>query len=76
MVADFTKEDPTIRKWLNKFEQQSVPLTVIVPPDNKPFILISGGYSKALLLEKLRKAVGDTPKQTAQNPSTNAAPAL
>ncbi|MEZ5944396.1 MAG: protein-disulfide reductase DsbD family protein [Planctomycetaceae bacterium] len=78
MVADFTKEDPEIRKWLNKFGQESVPLTVIVPPNNKPLILLSGAYTQSMLLEKLREAVaeGDTPKQTAQNTTANAAPAL
>lgn len=58
MVADFTKEDPEIRKWLNKFGQDSVPLTVIIPPGNKPLIRLSGAFTQATLLNELRKAMG------------------
>ncbi len=61
LVADYTQENPEIKKWLNEFQQDSVPLTVIIPPRRgaEPLvpILISGPYSQETLLEKLEQAV-------------------
>ncbi|MBX3442493.1 MAG: thioredoxin family protein [Planctomyces sp.] len=64
MMADWTNQDDEIRKWLNHFGQDSVPLTVIVPPNpDADLITLSGSYSKAELLEKLEAAMkqGPTP---------------
>jgi thiol:disulfide interchange protein DsbD len=60
MIADFTEEDPEIRKWLNTFQQENVPLTVIIPPgkDSK-VIALRGAYTKEMLLSKLRQAFGE-----------------
>lgn len=61
LMADYTQENPEIKKWLNEFQQDSVPLTVIIPPrrgtERVSPILISGPYSQAMLLEKLEEAV-------------------
>lgn len=61
MVADFTQEDPEIRKWLNTFGQENVPLTVIIPPgkDSK-VIALRGAYTLDILMSKLRQAVAGT----------------
>lgn len=66
MVADFSDEDPEIKKWLNVFKQESVPLTVIIPGDkSKEVIPLRGRFTQAELLTKLQEAVG-SPTQTAQ----------
>lgn len=61
LVADYTQENPEIKHWLSRFNQESVPLTVIIPPrrgtEQVSPILISGPYSQAMLLEKLEQAV-------------------
>jgi suppressor for copper-sensitivity B len=58
LLADFTAEPPEIKRWLNKFQQDGVPLTVIFPAErqNEP-IVISGPYFQGTLLAKLREAV-------------------
>ncbi len=59
LMADFTNEDPQIAKWLERFEQNGVPLTVIFPADpNADPTIIRGAYSKSHLLKELRKANG------------------
>jgi suppressor for copper-sensitivity B len=58
LKADFTEESPEIRRWLLKFKQDGVPLTVIFPAgrDSEPIVLESV-YTKGTLLESLKKAV-------------------
>ncbi len=59
MMADFTKENPEILKYLRLFGQDSVPLTVIIPPGaNSKVIAIRGQYTKSILMDKLQEAVG------------------
>lgn len=66
LVADFTSESAEIKKWLAKFEQIGVPLTVIFPAGraSEPIVL-RGLYSQGELLDKLKLAIQ-------QPPSTNA----
>ncbi len=67
MMADFTKESPEIRKWLDHFGQPSVPLTIIIPAGaGSEIIALRGQYSQAQLLEELKKAVGASESQTVQ----------
>ncbi|MCA9081564.1 MAG: thioredoxin family protein, partial [Planctomycetaceae bacterium] len=62
MVGDFTQEDKEILKWLNQFGQDSVPLTIIVPPGtDKELIALRGLYTQSTLLSKLREAFGELP---------------
>jgi suppressor for copper-sensitivity B len=58
LKADFTEESPEIRRWLLKFKQDGVPLTVIFPAgrDSEPIVLESL-YTQGTLLESLKKAV-------------------
>lgn len=74
LMADYTQENPEIKKWLNRFEQDSVPLTVIIPPrrgaEQLTPILISGPYSQETLLEKLEQAIASG-AQTAEGQSAN-----
>jgi thiol:disulfide interchange protein len=58
LYADYTRESPEIKKWLDKFDSISVPLTVIFPGGRaaEP-IVIRDTYSKAELLQNLRLAV-------------------
>lgn len=59
LLADYTKENEEIRKWLNYFKQDSVPLTIIVPPgQDSEIVALRGQYTQSTLLEKLREAVG------------------
>ncbi|WP_437202603.1 cytochrome c biogenesis protein CcdA [Planctomicrobium sp. SH664] len=69
ILADYTQESDEIRRRLNQFDQDSVPLTVIIPPgkDSKA-IPLRGLYTKRQLLQILRDAVGDLPPQVAQSP--------
>jgi len=70
MVADFSDEDPEIKKWLNVFKQESVPLTVIIPGDrSKEVIPLRGRFTESELLNKLQEAVGHS-AQTAQIPAS------
>ncbi|TWT55302.1 Thiol:disulfide interchange protein DsbD precursor [Thalassoglobus neptunius] len=58
MVADFTREDPEIRKWLERFGVVSVPLTVIFPADvNEKAVAIPGPYTMDGIISRLEKAV-------------------
>ncbi len=75
LYADYTNESAEIKAWLDKFDSESVPLTVIFP-GNRPQepILIRDLYSQSILLEKLQQAVElktDSPVQTAGNPVTH-----
>lgn len=74
MVADFTKEDPEIRKWLDHFGVDNVPLLVIFPPEGKPHIALNGPYSQGTLLHHLRDAFDENAPATAQ--SVSATPSL
>ncbi len=67
LYADYTGESEEIRRWLEKFESISVPLTVIFPagqPDEA--IVLRDLYTQATLLENLKKAVTAGEKSTAR----------
>jgi thiol:disulfide interchange protein len=57
LLADFTNQSDEIKKWLDKFKQAGVPLTVILPAgrQTEPIVLRSV-YSQGTLLEKLKEA--------------------
>ncbi|QDT34908.1 protein-disulfide reductase DsbD family protein [Thalassoglobus polymorphus] len=58
MVADYTQEDAEIRKWLQKFGVQSVPLVVIFPADiEKNATAIPGPYTMDGIINYLSEAV-------------------
>lgn len=58
LLADYTKESPDIKEWLDKFKSISVPLTVIIPADrSKSSIALRSYYSQGDLLKKLEQAV-------------------
>lgn len=58
IMADFSRPEPDILKWLRKFGQESVPLTLIIPPGkDSEIIALRGRYTHAQLLEKLKEAV-------------------
>ena len=58
MIADFTHQDPEIARWIQRFGQDTVPLTVIFPQgDASRAIPLSGPFTEATLLEKLEQAV-------------------
>jgi thiol:disulfide interchange protein len=80
LLADFTNENAEILKYLRQFGQDSVPLTVIIPPgrDSK-VIALRGAYSKSTLLQKLKEAVGENPSSAGADTvrqSSGAAPQL
>jgi thiol:disulfide interchange protein len=58
LVADFTDGSAEVKRWLEKFLQDGVPLTVIFPAQrqNEPIVL-TGIYTQGQLLEKLREAL-------------------
>jgi suppressor for copper-sensitivity B len=58
LKADFTEQSPEIQRWLRKFKQDGVPLTVIFPAgrDKEP-IVIDSIYKQKTLLESLKVAV-------------------
>lgn len=58
LLADFTGQSAEIKKWLAKFKQVGVPLTVILPGgrQSEPIVL-RGVYTQGTLLEKLKEAV-------------------
>jgi thiol:disulfide interchange protein len=61
-MADWTNENDEIREWLNLFGQDSVPLTIIVPPDPKAKIItLSGRFSQGELLSKMQEAMQAVP---------------
>jgi hypothetical protein len=61
LLADYTRENEEIRKWLNHFQQDSVPLTIVIPPGNSKIIALRGQYSQHQLLESLKAALGEVP---------------
>jgi suppressor for copper-sensitivity B len=72
LVADFSNESPEIKRWLTKFEQIGVPLTVIFPggSEREPIVL-TGVYTQGMLLQKLNEAVGSpAPNAAAESDST------
>jgi len=58
LVADFTDGSPEVRRWLGKFLQEGVPLTVIFPAQrpNEPIVL-TDVYTQGTLLKKLNEAL-------------------
>lgn len=67
VVADFTTEDARMLKWLRHFGQESVPLTIIVPPGaDSQVIVLAGAYFQGGLLAKLEEALksGGVPAAT------------
>ena len=57
LMADFTEQPPEIKRWLHKFLQDGVPLTVIFPAERQTEpIVITGLYTQGTLLEKLNEA--------------------
>ena len=67
LLADFTDENPEIKKWLNHFGQETVPLTIVVPPgaDSTP-IPLRGAYSQGTLLQTLESAIQANTPTTAR----------
>jgi suppressor for copper-sensitivity B len=61
LIADFTAKSPDIRKVLNQFGQDSVPLTVIIPAGQpKKTKVLRASFSQGELLEKLEEAAADS----------------
>jgi thiol:disulfide interchange protein len=58
LQADFTSQSAEIKRWLLKFQQIGVPLTVIFPAgrQNEPIVL-TGVYTQSELIGKLKEAV-------------------
>lgn len=58
LYADYTHEPAEIREWLERFQQDGVPLTVIFPAGRptEP-ILLRGPYTQGKLLAKLKEAL-------------------
>lgn len=72
LYADFTQESPEVRKWLDKFQSISVPLTVIFPAEDpsRPIVL-RDVYSQLTLLASLERAgrsASDGPAQANLSP--------
>ena len=64
LMADFTTQPPEVRKWLNKFGQDAVPLTVVIPKGRiRNAQLLGGIYRQATLLKTLEEAVADETEQ-------------
>ena len=77
MLADFTRENPEILKWLREFGQESVPLTIIVPPgQGSQIIALRGQYTQGTLLEKLKQAVGQNASLRQSNASNHSSGAV
>jgi len=59
LVADFSKEDETIGKELEKFGRPAVPLVVIYPkdPQKPPLVLPEGYLTPKIVLDALDKAL-------------------
>jgi len=78
LLADFTRENPEILKWLREFGQESVPLTIIVPPgQGSEIIALRGQYTQGTLLEKLKQAASQATSlssATAGTATTHARP--
>ncbi|MCH8830489.1 MAG: thioredoxin family protein [Planctomycetes bacterium] len=58
LIADYTHESPEIKRWLERFKTDAVPLTVIFPA-NRPDqpIVLRARFSQEKLLQKLKEAV-------------------
>ncbi len=68
MVADYTQEDAEIRKWLQKFGVQSVPLVVIFPADiEQNATAIPGPYTMDGIINYLSDAVNVKKTTVAQD---------
>ena len=81
LYADWTKKDPEITEWLDRFQQQGVPLTVIFPTNTgpgRPVLRLAGPYTQGTLLEKLREAVSsdDTSNRQRVSSRTGDSPAV
>ncbi|MFK7819250.1 MAG: protein-disulfide reductase DsbD family protein, partial [Planctomycetaceae bacterium] len=58
LYADYTHANAEIKKWLDKFESISVPLTVIFPNgETKNPIVLRDAYTKGRLLKTLKEVV-------------------
>lgn len=58
LYADYTRSDPEIQEWLERFNSISVPLTVIFPEgDPQNPIILDGPYTQSTLLAELQQAV-------------------
>jgi thiol:disulfide interchange protein len=58
LMADYTDEDPEIRRWLDLCKQDGVPLTLIFPRGRpNEAIPLRGLYTQTALLTKLEQAV-------------------
>ncbi|HXY37158.1 MAG TPA: thioredoxin family protein [Planctomycetaceae bacterium] len=66
LLADFTDESEEIHRWLQKFRQNGVPLTVIFPPGKAKPIVLTGVYTQGELLEALRHAVEPIPSASVE----------
>jgi suppressor for copper-sensitivity B len=69
LLADFTNTTPEIQRWLAKFQQVGVPLTVIVPGGRPEPIVLRGVYTQGKLLAALKEALGPSPSAQAQDNS-------
>ncbi len=70
MYADYTTGSPEIAAWLQKFNHDGVPLTLILRGGEEPqAIVLRGPYSKSTLLAKLEKAVTGLPDTGAMQAS-------
>jgi suppressor for copper-sensitivity B len=69
LLADFTDESEEIHRWLQKFRQNGVPLTVIFPPGKGKPIVLTGVYTQGELLQALRGAVAPVPSASADTAS-------
>ncbi len=66
LLADFTDQSAEIKRWLAKFRQVGVPLTVIFPAGRQTEpIVLRDVYTKGTLLSKLKEAVTQTLPKTA-----------
>ena len=59
LIADFSKEDETIGKELEKFSRSAVPLVLVYPKDPKksPIVLPDGYLTPKIVLDALDKAL-------------------
>jgi len=59
LIADFSKEDETIGKELEKFGRSAVPLVLVYPKDPKksPIVLPDGYLTPKIVLDALDKAL-------------------
>jgi thiol:disulfide interchange protein DsbD len=58
VMADYTNENPEIRRWLELCNQEGVPLTLVFAKDRPDVAIpLRGMYSQAKLLETLEAAI-------------------